>query len=366
MTLATHNRIEAEPAPSIASVLIVDDSIVARAAFGRIIDATARFVVAGAVGTVAAALDFLDRHRVEIVLLDLELPGTDGLTGLPDLIAAGQGAKVFVVSAAAGEGAVATLQALALGAADTLVKPGLGAGGRRFSDVLIERLERLVDANPDPLPAAPPRAEHAHPPLPPFDIVAIGASTGGIHALSALLRALPATFDVPILVTQHLPASFMPYFAAQLALLAGRPCDVAENHMRVRPGRIVIAPGHAHMRLAKMDDGASIRLTSEASASGCLPSVDPMFASLAEVYGKRGLGVVLSGMGRDGAIGARALTAAGASVVVQDRRTSVVWGMPGAVANSGGATAVLPPDAIGRLIALQRSAPGAATLGVAR
>ncbi|MHA6722909.1 chemotaxis protein CheB [Sphingomonas sp. RS2018] len=335
-----------------ASVLIVDDSIVARTAFGRIIDETDTFVVAGAVGTVAAALAFLGKHRVDIILLDLDLPGVDGLTGMPSLIAAGSGARVIVVSSTAADGAVATIQALALGAADTLVKPGVGDGSRRFGEVLIERLERLCDRGGEVVPvrSASPPGEQL-PTLPQFDVVAIGASTGGIHALSALLRALPLSFDRPILITQHLPASFMPYFASQLSVLASRPCDVAEDRMRVRPDRIVLAPGHAHMRVVSTGEGVAIRLTNEPSASGCIPSVDPMFDSLATACGARALGVVLSGMGRDGSIGAQALLAAGAPVVVQDRASSVVWGMPGAVANAGGASAVLPPDAIGRLIA---------------
>ncbi|MBM3926936.1 MAG: response regulator [Sphingomonadales bacterium] len=334
-------------------ILIVDDSVVARAALGRMIDATDRYVVAGAVGGVAQAMAFLQTNRVDIILLDLELPGIDGLTGLPDLLLAGRGARVLVVSATAGDGALATIQALALGAADTLAKPGIGAFAGRFGDVLTEKLDRLI--SPDDSAASvtsAPRAA-AMPQIGAFDIVAVGASTGGIHALSAMLRAIPVSFVKPILVTQHLPASFMPYFAAQIALIAGRPCDVADNHMRLRPGRIIVAPGHAHLCLSRTSDGAAVRLSNEVVASGCLPSVDPMFASAAQVYGKRALGVVLSGMGRDGSIGARDLLREGAAVVVQDRGTSVVWGMPGAIANSGQATAVLPPDEIGRLIAVR-------------
>lgn len=334
-----------------AGVLIVDDSIVARAAIARMVDATSRFVVAGAVPSVRAAMDFLAIHRVDIILLDLELPGTDGLTALPDLLVAGRGAKILVVSSAAGDGAVATIQALALGAADTLVKPGIGGFARQFGEVLVERLSRLVEGA---VPAAPVPAIPALAPLPAigaFDIVAIGASTGGIHALSALLRALPDDFTQPIVITQHLPPSFMPYFAAQLSLIAGRPCEVAEPHMRIQSGRIVIAPGTAHLCLARTGDGAAVRLTHEPVTSGCMPSVDPMFASVAAVYGARAVGVVLSGMGRDGSLGARDLVAAGASVVVQDRGSSVVWGMPGAVATAGVATVILPPAEIGRLIA---------------
>ena len=338
-------------------VLIVDDSIVARASIGRMVDATSRFVVGGAVGSVRAALDFLGHNRVEIILLDLELPGIDGLTGLPDLLIAGQGAKVMVISSTVGDGAASTIKALALGAADTLFKPEIGGFARQFGEVLESRLERLIDVSRVVMPVVSMIQPAPLPAIGGFDIVAVGASTGGIHALSAMLRALPREFDLPIVITQHLPASFMPYFAAQLAVMARRPCNVAEHRMRIVPGRITVAPGDAHMCLVRTSDGAAVRLNSEPSASGCMPSVDPMFASVAEVYGNRGLGVVLSGMGRDGSIGARSLTAAGAPIVVQDRVSSVVWGMPGAIANAGAATAVLPPAEIGRLIATRAARP---------
>lgn len=336
-----------------ARVLIVDDSVVARSVIGRMIDCTQRFMVAGAVSDAHAARTFLGSHDVEIILLDIEMPGIDGLTALPDLLAAGKGAKVLIVSSSADDGAAATIQALALGAADTLVKPGVGAFGGRFADVLEEKLSRLIE----------PAHDHHHhaivePPRPAlyddFDIVAIGASTGGIHALSQLLRAIPPTFQVPILITQHLPPSFMSFFAAQLAVLGSRPCEVATDSMRIRPGRIVVAPGTAHMRVVRTSDGAAIRLSEEKATSGCMPSVDPMFESVAEVYGSRALGVVLSGMGRDGCEASAKLAEAGARIVVQDRDSSVVWGMPGAIANAGRANVVLPPHEIGKLIASRR------------
>jgi two-component system, chemotaxis family, protein-glutamate methylesterase/glutaminase len=341
------------PAPP-AQVLIVDDSVVARSVLGRMVDGTQRFRVAAALSDVHAALDYLQTRRVDIVLLDIDMPGIDGLTALPDVIAAGKGARVLIVSSSADEGAAVRVQALALGAADTLVKPGIGTFGGRFAEVLEERLSRLVEVHTDS-PPVPNSTTSFGPVATPhdFDIVAIGASTGGIHALSQFLRAIPASFQVPILVTQHLPISFMGYFAAQLAVLGSRPCEVATDRMRVRPGRIIVAPGDAHMRVAKMSDGWSVRLSDEKSLSGCMPSVDPMFESLAEVFGKRALGVVLSGMGRDGAEGARRLVDVGGKILVQDRASSVIWGMPGAVANAGLASAVLPPDEIGRLVAWQ-------------
>jgi two-component system chemotaxis response regulator CheB len=315
----------------------------------------AGFHVAASVADAHAALDYLSENRVDVILLDVEMPGVDGLTALPDLLTASGRAKVLVVSSSAEESLAATVQALALGGADTLVKPGAGNFAGRFADVLEERLTRLLDCTNDAVvaPIVPPASTGSRL-IEEFDLVAIGASTGGIHALSQLLRAIPREFQKPILVTQHLPVSFMGYFATQLALLGGRPCDVATDRMRIRSGRIYVAPGNAHLRVARMSDGAAIRLSDERSLSGCMPSVDPMFESIAEVFGRRALGIVLSGMGRDGSDGARKLAETGASVVVQDRESSVVWGMPGAVASSGSAAAVLNPEEIGHLIATRR------------
>lgn len=336
-----------------ARILIVDDSAVARAVIARTIDTLGRYAVAGAVADIQATLAFLAHHRVDAILLDIELPGVDGLTALPDLIVAGQGAKILVVSSACDEGAAATIQALTLGAADTLVKPGTGHLAGSFSRTLDAKLAWLLDN--DEHGGAPSVASTIAPlAKSDFDVVAIGASTGGIHALSQLLRVIPADFTLPILVTQHLPGSFMPYFAAQLAVLAGRPCDIACDRMRVKPGRIVIAPGDAHIHCVSLGDGVAVRLGTQPVASGCMPSVDPMFDTVAQVYGSRALAIVLSGMGRDGADGASRIAGAGGVVVAQDKASSVVWGMPGAVATSGVAHAVMPPPDIGRLVASQR------------
>lgn len=336
-----------------ASVLIVDDSMVARTVLTRMVTATNGFTVAAAVPDARAALDFLAVHSVAVILLDIEMPGVDGLTALPDLVRAGNGAKVLVVSSSCDAGGAATVQALALGAADTLVKPGMGSFSGRFSDVLEERLGRLIGPSDMVEPVGvPDRVEQT--PVHDFDIVAIGASTGGIHALTKLLRAIPDSCDLPILVTQHLPSSFMSYFATQLALLANRPCDVARDHTRIVPGRIIIAPGTAHLRCVRMSEGTSIRLSEEPAPSGCTPSVDPMLQSVAEIYGPRALAVVLSGMGRDGSRGAAAVRGAGGAVVVQDQASSVVWGMPGSIAAQGNASAILTPEEIGALIARRR------------
>lgn len=352
------NSLARRPEAGPSRVLIVDDSAVARAVLARVLAGSGRLAVAGSVATAAAAMAFLAERRVDLVILDIQMPGVDGLTALPDLIAAGQGAKVLIVSSAAGEGAAATIQALSLGAADTLVKPAPGARAQRFEADLIEKLDRLLEPEvPAAAPAAPPAMIHPVAPFAgdAFDLVAIGASTGGIHALSRLLRTLPTSLRVPILVTQHLPASFMPYFASQLAVLAGRPCEVATDRLRIRPGRIIVAPGDAHIRCVRLSDGgAAVRLSTEPSASGCMPSVDPMFDSVAECFGARALAIVLSGMGRDGTEGARRVVGAGGSVVAQDETSSAVWGMPGSVAAAGLAAAVLDPEGIAQLLVAGR------------
>lgn len=350
-------------------VLIVDDSAVARAVMERILTATGRYSVAASVSTIAAAFTVLACQSVDVVLLDIHLPGVDGLTALPDLLIAGQGARVLVVSTAADDGSAQSLLARSLGAVDTLFKPAAGQRLHGFAELLVDKLDRLAgnegDA-PRPLSILPLVGEAPAPdasaetiaPVPvasAYDAIAIGASTGGIHALSELLRAIPPSFRLPILVTQHLPAAFMPYFAAQLAVIGGRPCDVATDRLRLRPGRIVVAPGDAHIRCIRLGDGSTaLRLNTEPSRSGCMPSVDPMLASMADTFGARMLAIVLSGMGRDGVEGARAVRGAGGCVVVQDQASSVVWGMPGAIFQAGLADGVLPPGAIGLLAATGR------------
>lgn len=332
-------------------VMIVDDSIVARSVFTRTLN-TPAFQVVAAAGNAEQAIEMLAIHKVDIILLDVEMPGTDGLTALPRILEASDGARVLVVSSACDEGAAATVKALTLGAADTLLKPGAGAFAGRFAEVLIDRLLRigqrpraaqLLDAHP----AKP--ADHM-PSRGAIGCLAIGASTGGLHALSEFFRALPAFFDAPILVTQHLPVEFMPYFAAQLRDIAGRAATVATDGARLRPGELLIAPGDAHLRLIRFRDGVRARLDRTPAASGCLPSVDPMFEAVAEMFGSTAAGVVLSGMGRDGVIGAADIVAAGGEILAQDAATSVVWGMPGAISAAGFASAVLPPALIAQRI----------------
>lgn len=329
-------------------VMIVDDSIVARTVLARMLGEQADFAIAGQVGTASAALAKLDHIEVDVILLDLEMPGMSGLAALEALIAKSGGARVLVVSSAAADGAEATLTALRLGAADTLLKPRAGDFAGRFADELAIRLRRIVRlpeiVAPTAAPVAPgPAVKRFEQPV---DCIAIGASTGGVPALAAFLGALPAEVQAPILVTQHLPAPFMPSFARQLGDMSGRPARIAADGVWLAPGELLLAPGDAHLCVARMRGVPFVRLDRAPAPSGCRPSVDPMFTSVAAVFGRGAIGVVLSGMGRDGAIGAATLAKADGIMLAQDAASSVVWGMPGAVATAGFTQAVLPPAAL--------------------
>ncbi|MFL6756309.1 MAG: chemotaxis-specific protein-glutamate methyltransferase CheB [Sphingomicrobium sp.] len=334
--------------------MIVDDSMVARAVLSRMIDADGGFEIAGIAGTAEDAIDALGQVMVDIILLDLEMPGVGGLKALPRILEAAKGAKVLIVSSLAEEGAEETVAALALGAADTLPKPGTGRFNGRFSEVLLGKLRELGYADRSSVPvsqvasASRTIAVQSDAPL---QLLAIGASTGGIHALGTFFAALPDRIGVPILVTQHLPPAFMTVFARQLSVAARREAVVAEDGTRLLPDRIVVAPGEAHLMVDEVNGILVARLLQAKVNSGCMPSVDPMLASAGQVLGGGALGVVLTGMGRDGVEGARRLVEAGGSVMAQDEATSAVWGMPRAVADAGLACAVLPPDKLARRVA---------------
>jgi two-component system chemotaxis response regulator CheB len=336
--------------------MIVDDSMVARAVLSRMVEADDAFEIAAVAGTAEDAIDALNEVRVDIVILDLEMPGAGGLKSIPRIIRAAAGAKVMIVSSLAEDGAEETVAALALGAADTLPKPGTGRFNGKFSEILVAKLKALGYAEGQPA-VAPARHSAGLPgplramPNDPIDVLAIGASTGGIHALSVLFEALPKRIGVPILVTQHLPVPFMPVFARQLRAVAHREALVAEDGMPLLPDRVLLAPGDAHLTVDHSDEVAVVRLLRGPVVSGCMPSVDPMFASIGASYGARALGVVLTGMGRDGVDGASRLIASGGAVIAQDEATCAVWGMPRAVLEAGLASAVLPPDKIARRIA---------------
>ncbi len=330
-------------------LMIVDDSMVARAVLSRMIESDGGFEIVAVAGSAEDAIKSLSEIRVDVVMLDLEMPGAGGLKSIPAILAAARGARVLIVSTLAEEGAGATLAALAMGAADTLPKPGTGRFNGTFSDVLLTKLRALGRRGDFDLPSA--RTAPSRPQIAPramikgpVRLLALGASTGGIHALGTFFQHLPRRIGAPILVTQHLPEPFMAVFARQLAVASQRETLVAEDGLRLLPDRVILAPGDASMMLGMSGGHLIVRLDRARSASGCLPSVDPMLASAGTMLGREALGVIFSGMGRDGLEGARSLIAAGGSVMIQDQASCAVWGMPRAVAEAGLPCAIMQPN----------------------
>lgn len=359
-------------APTIR-VMIVDDSLTVRTIFKRMVESDPALVIAGTASSAEGAIAQLAAQPADVVLLDLEMPGIGGLDALPQILATPGQPQVLVVSSLTLDGAEHTLAALQMGAADTLAKPRPGGFTEDYRSQLLGKIRALgsrrVQASAPgalaPVPPAAPEPSFARPgparrgwrP----QAVAIGASTGGIHALGLMLRQLPRDFDMPLLITQHLPASFIPVFARQIETACGRSVDIAADGLPLTPGRIVVAPGHGHIvvRRKGASPGLVVEVSSAPAASGCLPSVDPMLSSLAEACEGRALGVILSGMGRDGALGAEDLVAAGGTIYAQDADSSAVWGMPGAVARAGLASLIAPPDRLGEAVMIQAAAPAA-------
>lgn len=343
-------------------VMVVDDSLIVRAAFSRLVDQEDDLELAAAVSTAEDALALLASERVDVILLDLEMPGIGGLGALPQLIERAREAKIMVVSSLTADGAEQTVEALALGAADTLQKPTTGGFDKLYKDKLLAKIRALGRR---PLRKAPAPDGTGNTPVlrsPSRDragVVAIGASTGGIHAIGQLFGALPKGLGIPILITQHLPVSFIPAFAQQLRELSGRATIAAAEGMALAPDAIMIAPGDAHLTVVRKTAGPVVKLERRPAPSGCMPSVDPMFASIADCFGAAALGVVLTGMGRDGTLGAQEIAQVGGTILVQNEATSAVWGMPGSIARAGLASAILHPlDIAGRIASAANARSG--------
>jgi len=348
-------------AASPCRVMVVDDSAVIRGLLTRALEADGDIAVVASAGNGRIAIDALERHDVELVLLDVAMPVMDGLAALPLMLKARPNLKVVIVSSLTRSGAVVTMQALAAGAADYVTKPTSSAlaAGDAFRRELIAKVRALVEAQRGPGGSAPmPRAAATSAavtlrPLP-RDLpqaIAIGASTGGPVALYRIVAALKHGVRPPIFVTQHMPATFTAIFADHLARASGLVAAEAIDGEPVAGGRIYVAPGEFHMEVVRDGDGPVLRLSKGPAENYCRPSVDPMLRSLAGTYGGGLLAIILTGMGHDGLAGARAVVAAGGTVVAQNQATSIVWGMPGTVVSAGLASAVLPVDEIGPYLA---------------
>ncbi len=331
--------------------MVVDDSLTVRTIFKRMVESDPDMQVVGTASSAERAIAQLRTLPVDVILLDLEMPGMGGLEALPSLLETAKDSEVLVVSSLTADGAEHTVSALSMGAADTMLKPRPGGFNNEYRSQLLGKIRALGGREPETRDAAPPSRSQITQPSGEAkkpEVLAIGASTGGIHALNLLLRALPEEFDLPILITQHLPSSFIPVFARQIETTSGRNTHIAEDGTAIRPGEILIATGHGHMVVHRVGDRLVAKTSSQPARSGCMPSVDPMLSSLAQSCDGHALAIILSGMGRDGLEGAQELVNRGGSIFAQDVESSAVWGMPGAVAKAGLTSLVAAPDELGK------------------
>ncbi|MGL5838608.1 MAG: chemotaxis protein CheB [Sphingorhabdus sp.] len=347
--------IESSITEPLIRVLLVDDSKVVRSIFSRVLSDSGLAAISGEAASAAEALQILKCDAADIILLDIEMPERSGLEALPEILDAANGARVLVVSSFVEENGPAAIKALSLGACDTLSKPGRFGFSGKFGETLIEKVVRLgrsrrVRANykAQPNPAIFKCAEEG---FTKPDCIAIGASTGGIPVIYEIVRNLPASLDCPVFITQHLPDAFMEFFARQLQSQTSRTVRVSKAGETVLSNCIYISPGNVHLVCKKGKAGVTIDHLDRYEASRYSPSVDALFASVAKVYGPAALGVVLSGMGNDGAFGAEELVRQKGRIVVQDEESSVVWGMPGAIVRAGLADAILSPAHLTRFLA---------------
>ncbi len=363
-------------------VMVVDDSAVVRGLVSRILEEDSAVRVIASVSNGEQAIRQLDKSDVEVVVLDIEMPVMDGLTALPKLIERNPALQVIMASTLTKRNAEISLRALESGAADYVPKPTSGreinADGE-FRREILSKVKSLGEAyrrhaesrrpakkpggtfarRSDPVArgatgattvTARRRTSAGHsteftlrdPSREKPEIVAIGSSTGGPQALFAVLKGLRGGLRLPVVITQHMPATFTTILAEHIQRMTGWEASEASDGDLVVAGKVLLAPGGYHMLVAKKGSQKVARITQTPPENFCRPAVDPLFRSVATVYGPRALAVVLTGMGSDGTEGGKAVIDGGGTVVAQDEATSVVWGMPGAAASAGVCSAVLP------------------------
>ncbi len=332
---------------TVARVMICDDSMAIRGAIARMLESDPGVKVVAKVANGRAAIEELRRTQVDVVVLDIEMPVLDGMAALPLLLRADPTLRVIMASTLTTRGADIALRALRLGAADYVPKPSsIGtAGDDAFRREILEKvkgLARMRRRSEKPATGSSPPAVLRAASMLPARLLAIGSSTGGPQALFTLVQGLGRTVTVPVVLTQHMPATFTPILAEHITKLGGLPCAEARDGEPLVNGRIYLAPGDRHLLIEGSKGTMRARLTSDPPENFCRPSVDPMLRSATTVCEGRVLVTMLTGMGHDGLAGTRQVIDAGGTAIAQDESTSVVWGMPGAVAQAGLCHAVLP------------------------
>jgi two-component system chemotaxis response regulator CheB len=351
-------------------VMVVDDSLVIRAVIAKFLETDPSITVVASVANGKTAVDRLRCKSVEVIVLDIEMPVMDGLTALPELKRIDPNVQVIMASTLTLRNAEISMRALNLGAVDYVSKPSSAGeinSAEDFRRELIKKVKLYGRARRRRLAVALPQAEEAGAgttpalraaakpgaatialrelSIVPPRILAIGSSTGGPQALFTMFEGLQGELSIPALITQHMPPTFTTILADHISRNSGIPCVEAEDGMVVENGRIHLAPGGYHMTVAKEGGRVVLHLNQDPPENYCRPSVDPMLRDVASIYGSSALTVILTGMGSDGLKGGQAIVDAGGMIIAQDEATSVVWGMPGAVAQAGLCSAVLAlPD----------------------
>lgn len=344
-------------------VLVVDDSALVRRLVTTALGQAPDIEVAGVARDGVEAVRMVDELKPDVVTLDIEMPNLDGLGALTQIREKHARLPVIMFSTLTERGATATLDALSRGASDYVTKPSntgqIADGIAAIRDQLVPRIRALAGMRKLTPGTSRPivRREHQPHATQPVNALLIGCSTGGPDALARLLPRLPADLGVPVLVVQHMPPVFTTMLAQRLDKLSALTVREAADGDEVRAGEVLIAPGDFHLRLGRVGRIGPVRavLDQGDQENFCRPAVDVLFRSALDVYGGGALATVLTGMGHDGLAGARQLAAAGARILVQDEESSVVWGMPGAVAGAGLADDVLPLEQLGdRIVATVR------------
>lgn len=331
---------------SVIKVLLVDDSAVIRGLMTQAINLDDQISVVGSAMHGQAALTWLNTHQADVVVLDVEMPVMDGISCLKQLRQSHPDLPVIMASSLTRAGAEITLQALDLGAAGCVAKPVASNAAEAIAQMahdllpLIKALVRGRQTDSQSLTQLQVRTTTS--PVKTPMVLVIGSSTGGPNALKTVLSALPEKFSLPILIAQHMPPLFTRTLAEHIQRDTGRPTSEAVDGALIERGHIYIAPGDYHMVVDKQHDRMVIRLNQEAPEHFCRPSVNPLYNSAANWYGSSVLAVMLTGMGDDGIEGARSISERQGYIIAQDERSSVVWGMPGAIAKAGLANQVLP------------------------
>nr|WP_246499797.1 chemotaxis response regulator protein-glutamate methylesterase [Azospirillum soli] len=357
--------------------MVVDDSAVIRGLLTRALEGDSDIRVVASVGDGQMAVNSLQRNSIDVIVLDIEMPVMDGLTAIPKLLAVAPQVKIIMASTLTLRGADVSMRCLSAGAADYIPKPtstrelggaedfkrelvskvkALGAAARRAGSRTRGELRPLTPIatpsfakrEPGPVTLRPVTATavQAKP-----DIIAIGSSTGGPQALFEVLSHLKTGVTQPILITQHMPATFTTILAEHITRQCGLNAQEAKDGEPIVNGRCYIAPGDFHMLVAQRGGANVISLTKDPPENFCRPAVDPMMRSILRAYGGRKiLACILTGMGQDGLKGCTDVVNGGGTLIAQDEPTSVVWGMPGAVAQAGICSAVLPLKEIGPYI----------------